>query len=409
MMMDALRQLGMVSVLLVLAACQSADTDGNLNVAEGATAEVAVVARGKYFHLTGQLADRPVTMELQEEKASNDEGAPTFRGFYRYDDFGGPIAVYGGFNDNRQLVLTEQGGWEGEPHLLQGTWNERSGYVGEWRSGNGKDVFPFSFQLATQMPVSFSANILQDSVRAFPQWPHSPQLYLEIEWLDAQAGTAPAAQVKFLRSAIAQGLFAEGAHRPEEDLMAALTASRNQLFRDYQEEMSDLRKDGLLDSLGEPDDYLSYNYAYSTSMQVYYNAADLVTLGYTDYSYTGGAHGIYATRVESYDLKRQRVLKIGDVLLPGYERKTSEALAQATRIKYNLSQDAPLSAILFEDGIEANENFGITNKGIFFVYTPYEIAPYVAGELELFVAFAKIKEFVKPEWLKKAGLDQGEE
>jgi|GEM_PF-329010 len=408
-MTQALKQLVIVGVLLVLTACQSADTDGTLTAEEGATMEAAVVASGKYFQLTGVLADRPVTMELQEEQASNDEGAPTFRGFYRYDDFGGPIAVYGGFNDNRQLVLTEQGSWEGEPHLLQGTWNPRSGYVGDWRSGNGKDVYPFAFQLETRVPVSFSAKSLRDSVKAFPQWPYSPELYLEIEWLDAQAGTVPAAQVKFLRSAIAQGLFAEGVHRPGEDLTAALTASRNQLFQDYQEEMRDLRKDGLLDSLGEPDEYLSYNYAYSTSMQVYYNAADFVTLGYTDYSYTGGAHGIYATRVESYDLTRQRILKISDILLPGYERKVSEALAQAIRIKYNLSEDAPLSAILFEDGIEANENFGITNKGIFFVYTPYEIAPYVAGEIELFVAFANIKEFVKPEWLEKAGLNQEEE
>jgi hypothetical protein len=47
-----------------------------------------------------------------------------------------------------------------------------------------------------------------------------------------------------------------------------------------------------------------------------------------------------------------------------------------------------------------NDNFGITSKGIFFVFAPYEIAPYVVGEIELFVSFEKISDFVREEWYK---------
>ena len=33
------------------------------------------------------------------------------------------------------------------------------------------------------------------------------------------------------------------------------------------------------------------------------------------------------------------------------------------------------------------------------MYSPYEIAPYAAGEIELFVSFEQITDFVQPEWL----------
>jgi hypothetical protein len=167
---------------------------------------------------------------------------------------------------------------------------------------------------------------------------------------------------------------------------------------DFMQEMNSLKTEGLLDSLEVAKGGYAPDYAYNTSMQVYYNTDSLLTVGYTEYSYTGGAHGMYSTQVASYDLQDLQRLKITDVLLPGYEEKVSEVLNQALRLKYGLAENEPLSAVLFDNTILPNDNFGITAKGIFFVYAPYEIAPYVVGEIELFVAFEKISEFVKEEW-----------
>ena len=116
-------------------------------------------------------------------------------------------------------------------------------------------------------------------------------------------------------------------------------------------------------------------------------------------SYLGGAHGMFGTEVKSYDLRTQRVLELRDVLKPGYERKIGKALDRAVRTKYGLKNNQALDAILFEKEIQANDNFGITDKGVFFVYTPYEIAPYAAGEIELFVSFEQISEYVHEAWL----------
>ncbi len=164
--------------------------------------------------------------------------------------------------------------------------------------------------------------------------------------------------------------------------------------------MTFMRNTQLLDSTTtNPADFLSVNYTYNTMVQVYYNTRDLLSLGFTDYYYTGGAHGMYTTRVATYDLKQKRPLTPDDVLLPGYKRAVGQALSQAVRTKYNLPESSPLTAVLFENRIAPNGNFGLTHKGIFFVYAPYEIAPYSEGELTLFVAFDSIKEFVRPEWL----------
>ncbi|MEL7222891.1 MAG: DUF3298 domain-containing protein, partial [Bacteroidota bacterium] len=166
----------------------------------------------------------------------------------------------------------------------------------------------------------------------------------------------------------------------------------------FMQEMGSMKEGGFIDSLALEQDGYAPEHTYNTSMDVYYNTDTLLTLGYLDYSYSGGAHGLYATQVASYDIQRQRRLRITDILYPGYEARVGDILAQTFRKAYGLGEREPLNTILFDSTILPNDNFGITSKGIFFVYVPYEIAPYVVGEIELFVAFEAIEDFVKPEW-----------
>ena len=51
----------------------------------------------------------------------------------------------------------------------------------------------------------------------------------------------------------------------------------------------------------------------------------------------------------------------------------------------------------FENGkFNLPENFYISNKGLVFLYNPYEIKPYVAGTTELVIPFANLKKIAKP-------------
>lgn len=357
----------------------------------------------KYYHLKGYLADMPVTMELLEETDYHNEYGRFFRGFYRYDEYGGPISVYGNLENGNRLILTEQGSWDDNPHTFQGRWNDSGNFSGKWLNGNGADVYNFRLVLDNNV-VPLEGWGVEDSLKAFAHWEHSPTLYYGAEWLKVKEEWNKPAVRAFLETEIAKGLLGE-TYATEEALPKGLNKQCADYFAEYQSEMQSMRDAGLIDSLAEPDAFLSTSYNYNSSVQVYFNSPDLLTLGYTDYSYTGGAHGMFGTRVASYDLRAARSLSLDDILLPGFEKQVGIALERAARLKYNLKPRESLDAILFEKEIQPNGNFGLTDKGVFFVYTPYEIAPYAAGEIELYVSFEQISEFVRPEWLPAAPVE----
>jgi soluble P-type ATPase len=55
---------------------------------------------------------------------------------------------------------------------------------------------------------------------------------------------------------------------------------------------------------------------------------------------------------------------------------------------------------LFIDTIRANENFMITPGALIFHYVPYEIGPYAAGEIVIYIPFGEIEFYLKPEMKK---------
>lgn len=398
--------LGSLLVLLISSACQS-DSPASEENPQAEERALQPQQSNRYYHLQGSLGDLAISMELQEESNYQGRNGRFFRGFYRYDNYGGPIGIYGNLENGNRLILTEQGSWDGDPHLFQGRWEEDGDFSGLWQHSNGKDVYDFRLQKSSNA-VPLEGYWIQDSLIAFPQWEASPILSYSLEWLDVAEGKMPEKQRDFLREQIARGMLEGSAPGDPNDLLTKLTEERNTLYSDFREEMASMTEAGIIDSLADPDVFLSFHYSYNTSVQVYYNAPELLTLGFTDYSYTGGAHGMYATIVSSYDLKNKKVLKLSDILLPGYVEAVSKVLAKAVRTKYNLGASAPLNTFLFEEKIAPNENYGFTDKGVFFVYAPYEIAPYAAGEIELFVSFEKIKEFVNPAWLTEEEAEKEE-
>ncbi|MNL65691.1 hypothetical protein D3C87_1900590 [compost metagenome] len=48
------------------------------------------------------------------------------------------------------------------------------------------------------------------------------------------------------------------------------------------------------------------------------------------------------------------------------------------------------------DTFSLNQNFTITEKGLKFLYNPYEIKAYVYGTTELLIPFAELKDIAKP-------------
>lgn len=349
-----------------------------------------------YYHLAGTVSDMKVTMELTREESPYYPNGGYFKGFYRYERIGGPIQCYGSLNERGELVLNEDAGWRGEPNTFTGRWHEDGRFSGTWTSGDQKRSFPFQLGPADDQSVDFRLKSFADSVVAFPQWPRSPVAHFSADWLEAE--TPDPALNRFLQMEISRGLVGDSLAQAHSTLIGALQVIRDDYAKMYRDEMERFWEEGMIDTAAT-DGYMSYAYEQSSSVIIYCNSPNLLTLGFLDYYYMGGAHGMHGTGVRSYDLQRQVPLQLEDVFLPGYESTLIERLNYAARKKHGMQDNESLTEVFFVEEIEPTANFGLTEKGVFFVYSPYEIAPYAAGEIELYIPFADIRAIVQEQWL----------
>ena len=102
------------------------------------------------------------------------------------------------------------------------------------------------------------------------------------------------------------------------------------------------------------------------------------------YSFEGGAHGLSGKYYTCVDLETGRKLTFNDV----FTKESEEALTAIIR------REKPQDYIYFYTEIKPNDNFYFDSNGIIFVYNPYEIAPYSAGVIEIYVPFNEIAPFI---------------
>ena len=125
------------------------------------------------------------------------------------------------------------------------------------------------------------------------------------------------------------------------------------------------------------------------------NMADgdrLMNYTITDYSYTGGAHGMNTETNLVFSLETEDRLGLEDIFredsmsaLPGLLMKhVSEAFEDPSDSGYLLVTDIP-----------ATENFSISDSGITFIYNPYEIAAYAAGIIRITIPWDELQDILR--------------
>lgn len=127
---------------------------------------------------------------------------------------------------------------------------------------------------------------------------------------------------------------------------------------------------------------------------------DLYTLSSFSYEYSGGAHGNYGTSLIVFN-KQGNKLTWNDVLQPKAEKALQPLLQKAIALHLQLPVTAAVSALgLLIDGntIPLSASFALTDKGLRLIYTPYEIAPYSAGEIDIIIPYAELSNVVKKEY-----------
>lgn len=105
----------------------------------------------------------------------------------------------------------------------------------------------------------------------------------------------------------------------------------------------------------------------------------------------------------SYDVKRNSVLKIHDILTTKDKKTQLQRLvydAYLRHLKQSYTNQKDIEHHLHTWVFYLNENFYFTPQGISFTYAPYELGPYAAGFTVLNIPKNKLIGIIKPRYLQ---------
>lgn len=119
----------------------------------------------------------------------------------------------------------------------------------------------------------------------------------------------------------------------------------------------------------------------------------------TDFvSYMGGAHPNSVFSYLNYDPVNQQEILLDSLILPGSMDKLNSIAEVIFRKNEKLAPGSSLKEGYFfeNDRFSLNRNFTITEKGLQFLYNPYEIKAYVYGTTTLVIPFSELKDIARP-------------
>jgi len=346
---------------------------------------IPFTARTYYKQFEGTIANEPVVVYLQKHDS-------TISGSYYYKKTGRPISINGSVN-NDTLSLEEN---DNTAYYNNKNSNPVWKYVfngntlsGKWINSGTKKTFDISLK-ETEGAYFFEMKEFSDSMVAFDNDAKSPKAYsaYQFPWMTGDNETAG-----WFNNETRKMLSLE-----EGDLPAAIQKEDDSFFANYRKEIADLKKDY------DGDDYLgSWSYDQSAVNNIQYNANGFVVIENNTYAYMGGAHGNYAGIYYNYDVANKKLLKLDDVIAID-SNSLQKILEQCFRKDYNLPESKPLTEIIFEKQLATTDNFYITEKGLGFLYNPYEIASYAQGQMEVFVPYNLLSNYFTADFKKRMNL-----
>lgn len=325
-----------------------------------------------YTLLDGSINKYPVTMHLHQY-------GHIFLGYYYYNSTQQPI-YFTGEDTSRQgeVFLTTNGTSETENFIL--SFSNKAA-KGTWQQGDNNNTFNVDL-METQLPLQFTFEYREGEKLLRNSMKDSPAATFEASsvWPKGNSPTDVFIQTEIRK------MFDDSSSNKNID--GILEKNENAFFKDYIESNSDMQTEDMGATL---------NYDVSTNLLISFQSSKILSLALDTYAYTGGAHGNYGTVYTSYDITQNKKLGLSDILNAAGIAKLQALLERNFRKQNDLQPtDALTTAGLFENEIKPNDNFYVTGKGINFAYTPYEIGPFAMGEVEIFISFKDLENYLQP-------------
>lgn len=133
-------------------------------------------------------------------------------------------------------------------------------------------------------------------------------------------------------------------------------------------------------------------------VNVMYEDSKILIIAYFSFAYTGGAHGIYGTSLFTIDKSKGKLLQLGDILSDEGIKRLPSILDVVARAQFKIKKGSLTDNGFLVDYIPVSKSFYVTERGIGFLYNPYEIMPFAAGEVNLMVPFNALSAFLKADF-----------
>jgi hypothetical protein len=335
-------------------------------------------AKTWYKSYTGTISKYPITLHLLKK-------SDHYSGYYYYNSRQEPIGLGGTQDLNTGSIklsafvpLKESS----ETFTITLAGDSLSG---KWLADEKAQPLAFSAK-EMKLPLAFDFIYTEGSVLLKPKIKDSPGAEFSASSVWPKGNSA---QALFIKKIIRE-IFEE--KNSSEDIGKIFLARKKEYFDEYLEQTKD-EADGELSP--------SLNYSESTSTEIIFQNQKLLMLA-TDFSaYTGGAHGNYSTNYTPIDLVANKQLKLSDIVNSAGQKALPKLLEKSFRKVYSIQDNESLvEGGLFENKIEPSDNFYVTTKGIGFCYSPYEIGPYVLGQINLYIPFTELSTYLQPGFRK---------
>lgn len=358
------------------------------------TQAVDTLPENFYKRYEGRIAGKAVVLHYSKYKEEQ------FLTYY-YLNNGIPISLYfnpEGILSSDSIMFSEYNALERNENPDEAaTWHvliTPKGIAGKWFSANGKKVFDISLK------ENYTAGSHLFNIAGF-----SDKYEISLK-KDTVAATSSMmlpepsdAAAKWFIEALTKNIWQNEAETSL-SLAQMMEADTKSFFKDYQSEI-----DTLIASrnYNDNDTYSFMNYESRLNANAIYNDNDFLVLNVGSYYYSGGAHGLEGSHLLCFDMQEKKVMQLTDIINID-SASIQKIIEKNFRKQHALTPKMPLTSILFDNKLPANDNFYFTNKGLGFVYQPYEVAAYVYGIIYVFIPFADVAPFINPQFAQRIGI-----
>jgi hypothetical protein len=161
-------------------------------------------------------------------------------------------------------------------------------------------------------------------------------------------------------------------------------------------------RDGLNLTPAEYADHFVAGYqkgSLSKMVKVSRDSPPAISLEYTEWSFTGGAHGNFATTYLNFDAATGEPLKLASIVNPGSMARLTAIAEVHFRKQRELVPDASLKSAGFwfpEGRFQLSPIFGLSEKELVFQYNIYDVAPYSMGPTTVTIPLTEIRALLRP-------------